>query len=230
MHGTMEDFIVKYVWGALGLILCAVPIFIDKPGGTATVGSRTRSFTTNRRLLLGASDAFGRIMYSYKEIQEMAGYTMRVSMLLDTMAEVERGNYQKTLVNASSEATTANEKLLQGRGEMVQADDLEFCNVPIITPKRRQVDRFFVIYRKARSKTCSLSGQMDVESLVYFELSDAYGRCMVELSVNLRVCFTFPKDPISLSEHCEIRLSTQIIKRLWLPRVSMMTIYSSFWL
>src|SRR6195952_2582835 len=26
-HGIMEDFIIKYVWGALGLVLCSVPVF-----------------------------------------------------------------------------------------------------------------------------------------------------------------------------------------------------------
>ena len=35
------------------------------------MGSRTEAFVTNRRLLLSSSDAFGRVMYSYKEIAEM---------------------------------------------------------------------------------------------------------------------------------------------------------------
>jgi ATP-binding cassette subfamily D (ALD) long-chain fatty acid import protein len=57
---------------------------------------------TNRRLLLSSSDAFGRIMYSYKELAELAGYTARVSDLLDTMDEVEAGKFQKQLVSSAS--------------------------------------------------------------------------------------------------------------------------------
>lgn len=59
-------------------------------------------FVTNRRLLLSASDAFGRVMYSYKELAELAGYTSRVADLLETMDEVKAGKYQKKLVSGSS--------------------------------------------------------------------------------------------------------------------------------
>ena len=30
-HGMLEDFIVKYLWGALGLGLCAIPVFVNLP-------------------------------------------------------------------------------------------------------------------------------------------------------------------------------------------------------
>lgn len=59
-------------------------------------------FVTNRRLLLSASDAFGRVMYSYKELAELAGYTSRVADLLETMEDVKGGKYQKKLVSSSS--------------------------------------------------------------------------------------------------------------------------------
>jgi ATP-binding cassette subfamily D (ALD) long-chain fatty acid import protein len=65
-HGMLEDFIIKYFWGAIGFSLCAVPIFFELPGpdgAVATdVGNRTQSLVTNRRLLLQSSDAMGRIM------------------------------------------------------------------------------------------------------------------------------------------------------------------------
>jgi ATP-binding cassette subfamily D (ALD) long-chain fatty acid import protein len=48
-------------------------------------------FITNRRLLLSASDAFGRVMYSYKEITELAGYTSRVYELLEVFNDIKNG-------------------------------------------------------------------------------------------------------------------------------------------
>lgn len=38
-------------------------------------------------------------MYSYKDLAELAGYTARVSQLLDTLKDVREGKFQKALVN-----------------------------------------------------------------------------------------------------------------------------------
>lgn len=43
-HGFMEDFVIKYFWGALGLILCSFPVFFKIPGATSSsMGDRTES-------------------------------------------------------------------------------------------------------------------------------------------------------------------------------------------
>lgn len=39
-------------------------------------------------------------MYSYKDLAELAGYTARVSQLLDTIKDVREGKFQKALVNS----------------------------------------------------------------------------------------------------------------------------------
>lgn len=84
-------------------------------------------FVTNRRLLLSSSgkaanlharlmhinhvsDAFGRVMYSYKDLSELAGYTARVSLLLDTMKDVHNGKFQKALVNSATTDENAASK------------------------------------------------------------------------------------------------------------------------
>jgi ATP-binding cassette subfamily D (ALD) long-chain fatty acid import protein len=132
-HGMMEDFVIKYFWGALGLILCSVPVFFKIPGTRSTsMGDRTESFVTNRRLLLSSSDAFGRVMFSYKEITELAGYTSRVATLLDVMEDVQAGKFEKRLVSSAS--TAENAAVLKGRGTFIEADDIEFSDVPIVSP------------------------------------------------------------------------------------------------
>ncbi|OTA65367.1 hypothetical protein K449DRAFT_266901 [Hypoxylon sp. EC38] len=134
-HGVMEDFVIKYFWGALGLLLCSVPVFFKLPGqlaGTANMGDRTETFVTNRRMLLSASDAFGRIMFSYREIMELAGYTSRVASLLEVMDDIQAGHFEKKLV--SSSGTEDNEAVLKGRGKVVESKDIEFIDVPIISP------------------------------------------------------------------------------------------------
>ena len=132
-HGFMEDFVIKYFWGALGLILCSVPVFFKVPGQTLkNMGDRTESFVTNRRMLLSSSDAFGRVMFSYKEITELAGYTSRVSALLDVMDDVTAGHFEKKLVSSAS--TEENAAVLRGRGEVSESEAIEFSDVPIVSP------------------------------------------------------------------------------------------------
>ncbi|KAJ7356925.1 adrenoleukodystrophy protein [Mycena albidolilacea] len=131
--GCIEEGVIKWLWGSFGLVLCAIPVFFKLPGiPTVDLGGRTEGFITNRRLLLSSSDAFGRIMYSYKDLSELAGYTARVSLLLDTMKDVRKGKFDKALV--SSATTGENAEILKGRGEVIESEDIQFENVPIVTP------------------------------------------------------------------------------------------------
>lgn len=132
-HGFMEDFTIKYFWGALGLMLCSLPVFVKLPGtGEVGMGDRTENFVKNRRMLLSSSDAFGRLMFSYKEITELAGYTSRVASLLDVIEDVQAGRFDKKLV--SSADTAENAAVLRGRGEITEGEDIDFVKVPIVSP------------------------------------------------------------------------------------------------
>ncbi|KAI0344160.1 adrenoleukodystrophy protein [Trametopsis cervina] len=132
-HMCVEEGIIKWLWGSFGLAICAIPVFFKIPGvHSFDLGSRTEGFVTNRRLLLSSSDAFGRVMYSYKDLSELAGYTARVSLLLDTMAEVKKGKFDKALVSSAS--TEENAEILKGRGQVIYSEEIQFENVPIVTP------------------------------------------------------------------------------------------------
>jgi hypothetical protein len=50
-------------------------------------------------------------MYSYKDLSELAGYTARVSVLLDSMADVRKGKFEKALVNSAGTGESAKSEL-----------------------------------------------------------------------------------------------------------------------
>ncbi|KAF8973673.1 ABC transporter transmembrane region 2-domain-containing protein [Flammula alnicola] len=149
--GCVEEGIIKWLWGSFGVRFFVLTVVLKNgpnsfsayfvrytcirqlPGTEKLdLGGRTEGFVTNRRLLLSSSDAFGRVMYSYKDLSELAGYTARVSQLLDTMKDVRQGKFQKALVNSA--AKDGNEIILKGRGEVIESEDIRFDRVPIVTP------------------------------------------------------------------------------------------------
>lgn len=91
------------------------------------MGDRSERFITNRRLLLSSSDAFGRVMFSYKEISELAGYTSRVTALLEVMSDIKAGNFEKNLISDTSSSEAL--QIMKGRGVVVEGDDIEFIDV-----------------------------------------------------------------------------------------------------
>ncbi|KAK3585980.1 hypothetical protein CHS0354_038534 [Potamilus streckersoni] len=146
----LEQFLMKYVWSSSGLIMVAIPIITatgvrsdgsrvdDDPDGG--VSERTRAFTTARNLLVNSADAIERMMSSYKEITELAGYTSRVSEMLEVFDDVRKGQYQRNVVIKDKPKTkkTALETItypLEVKAEVVETEGLiDIENLPIITP------------------------------------------------------------------------------------------------
>ena len=49
-------------------------------------------------------------MYSYKDLSELAGYTARVSQLLDTMSDIKKGKFEKALVASAKDEENAKRR------------------------------------------------------------------------------------------------------------------------
>ena len=103
----LEQFFMKYVWSGTGMIMVSLPILTTsdlskngdiKSNSGSKVSERTEYFTTARNLLISGADAVERLMSSYKEIVALAGYTSRVAGMFKVFEDVNKGNYQKTIV------------------------------------------------------------------------------------------------------------------------------------
>ncbi|KAA8906634.1 ABC transporter transmembrane region 2-domain-containing protein [Sphaerosporella brunnea] len=104
-YNMLEDFVLKYSWSALGYLFSSMPVFLPAwggLGGLVELGSptsggkekdRMRAFITNKRLMLSLADAGGRMMYSIKDLSELAGYTSRVYSLVSTLHRVHSHSY-----------------------------------------------------------------------------------------------------------------------------------------
>ncbi|XP_046762989.1 ATP-binding cassette sub-family D member 2 isoform X1 [Gallus gallus] len=148
----IEQFLMKYVWSSCGMVMVAVPIItatgfadgeLEDGQKQAMVSERTEAFTTSRNLLISGADAIERIMSSYKEVTELAGYTARVYNMFSVFDEVKRGIYKRTAVIQGSENNSKNEDKIESRvngpleikGKVIDVEHGIICdNVPIITP------------------------------------------------------------------------------------------------
>jgi len=144
----LEQFLMKYVWSASGLVMVAVPTFTatgiredgtsvedDADGG---VSERTKYFTMARNLLINSADAIERLMSSYKEITELAGYTSRVSEMFLVFEDVSKGKYQRNTVTKTKSTKLHHERItgpLVPKGSVVDTDSAIIIEeLPIITP------------------------------------------------------------------------------------------------
>ncbi len=137
--GIMEEYIVKYFWGALGFLICALPVFtpFGKPpvGVSDGIADRTGAFFTNRRILLNTSDAFGRLMSSWRKVNELTGYTSRVSQMFTVFSDMEAARFQHNFKPKPLDAVAeAAREPFVSEGTMEEGEIIEVRDLAVVSP------------------------------------------------------------------------------------------------
>ena len=156
--GVLDGFLTKYGAVLLGYSVLGLPVFgptasqytQEVGGDTAQI---TRDYVRNSGLLINFSQAIGRIVTSYKELQKLAGFTSLVTELEDVLGDLEEGRYERTMLDSGRAAGYA-----PGAGVVsVNEDCIAFDDAPIITPNGDLlVDH--VSFRVARGENLMIVG------------------------------------------------------------------------
>lgn len=149
--GTFDSMLVKYGASLVGYAVLGLPVF--GPGSEEylkKIGSDpsaiTRDYVRNSSLLINLAKAIGRLVVSYKEIQELAGYTTVVCEMRDVLLDLNKGIYKRKLMEGASEfglEESHHPSIVQIQtGHLHEIEDtIIFDRVPIVTPSGEKLVR-----------------------------------------------------------------------------------------
>ncbi|MES1909859.1 MAG: hypothetical protein MHM6MM_002550 [Cercozoa sp. M6MM] len=134
--GISDGMLVKYGSTLTGYAVLGLPVFgrgkeqyLKEVGGDQS--RITQDYIRNSSLLINLAKAIGRIVVSYKQLQQLAGYTSLVSDLDATLEDLSQGRYKRQMVDS----TKLKERgLAPGTGTVIDAEHIRFSDVPIVTP------------------------------------------------------------------------------------------------
>ena len=101
--GTFDSILVKYGATCLGYGVMGVPVFgKDQSKYMSGIGkdtsSITRDYIRNSSLYINLTKAIGRLIISYKELQNLAGFTSLISEIDTTLSDLKNGHLQLNLI------------------------------------------------------------------------------------------------------------------------------------
>ncbi|ODV80205.1 peroxisomal long-chain fatty acid import protein 1 [Suhomyces tanzawaensis NRRL Y-17324] len=126
VHEIAQTFIVKYLWGAAGLVLCSAPVFILKYMGEEPNPDHAGDFITNRRLLMSASDSLDRLIYSRRYILQVVGHAARVSDFKDILDGLKNRSTTSKNVKINNDEINFKHVRLTTPADVTLIEDLNF--------------------------------------------------------------------------------------------------------
>ena len=141
--GIFDSMLVKYGAVMIGYTVVGLPVF--GPGREKYLASIkndpnriTKDYVRNSSLLINLAKAIGRIVVSYKDVQNLAGYTSLIYEMDDVLGDLKSGKFRRTQVTATQDGTATQEVLklndMTNKGKIIVSDNMRFEDVPILSP------------------------------------------------------------------------------------------------
>ena len=144
--GVFDSMLVKYGAVMVGYAVVGLPVFgPGKEEYLARVGNDpgtiTRDYVRNSSLLINLAKAIGRLVISYKEIQQLAGFTTLVYEMKEVLGDLEQGQFVRTQIVANEENEGVHKENIidnineMNTGKTIETEDyIKFEGVPIVSP------------------------------------------------------------------------------------------------
>ena len=141
--GIFDSMLVKYGAVMIGYTVVGLPVF--GPGREKYLESIkddpnriTKDYVRNSSLLINLAKAIGRIVVSYKDVQNLAGYTSLIYEMDDVLQDLKSGKFRRTQVTATQDGTATQEVLklndMTNKGKIIVSENMKFEDVPILSP------------------------------------------------------------------------------------------------
>uniref|UniRef100_A0A667HC36 ATP binding cassette subfamily D member 3 n=1 Tax=Lynx canadensis TaxID=61383 RepID=A0A667HC36_LYNCA len=138
--GFIDSIIAKYLATVVGYLVVSRPFLdLSHPRHVKSTHSELlEDYYQSGRMLLRMSQALGRIVLAGREMTRLAGFTARITELMQVLKDLNQGKYERTMVSQQErgiEEGTQVIPLIPGAGEIFNADNIiKFDHVPLATP------------------------------------------------------------------------------------------------
>jgi len=135
-------FIVDFA-SIVGFYAVSLPFFSDNHPllSGENSGQRLQAYYTYGRMLVKLAEAIGRLVLAGREMSRLAGFTARMTELIKVLSDLNKGTYERTMVNGNSltqngtDSSAAASSFGPNKGIMCFEDNIiRFEKVPLVTP------------------------------------------------------------------------------------------------
>ncbi|EDV46757.1 ATP-binding cassette sub-family D member 3 [Drosophila erecta] len=139
--GIIDNIIGKYFASIVGFYAVSIPFFSENHpllSGEHS-GQRLQAYYTYGRMLVKLAEAIGRLVLAGREMSRLAGFTARMTELIKVLSDLNKGTYERTMVNGNNLAQnavgSASSNFGPNKGIMCFEDNIiRFEKVPLVTP------------------------------------------------------------------------------------------------